>query len=39
MLQISIPYGAIKSFFVIFFIIFVELISIPYGAIKSKKVV
>ena len=32
--DISIPYGAIKSFFAIFFVIFVKFISIPYGAIK-----
>ena len=35
MIFISIPYGAIKSFFFIARWIFFIIISIPYGAIKS----
>jgi len=34
-LDISIPYGAIKSFCFSFVIFFCKFISIPYGAIKS----
>ena len=32
--EISIPYGAIKSWVILVFLVFLVFISIPYGAIK-----